>query len=78
MAGSASRRWRQDIRTRYRVPSGEAAGAASGYASGGPVGAVVGGALGAAGGALAGTTNMLGAPGCAAGYYYYNGYCYSR
>jgi hypothetical protein len=58
--------------------SGEAAGAASGYQSGGPVGAVVGGALGAAGGAVAGTANMLGAPGCAAGYYYYNGYCYPR
>jgi hypothetical protein len=58
--------------------SGEAAGAASGYASGGPVGAVVGGALGAAGGALAGTADMLGAPGCTAGYYYYNGYCYPR
>ena len=57
--------------------SGEAAGAANGYATDGPIGAVVGGALGAAGGALAGTTNMLGAPGCAAGYYYYNGYCYS-
>lgn len=56
--------------------SGEAAGAASGYANGGPVGAVVGGALGAAGGALAGTADMLGAPGCTAGYYYYNGYCY--
>ena len=58
--------------------SGEAAGAASGYATGGPVGAVVGGALGAAGGALAGTTNLLGAPGCTGGYYYYNGYCYPR
>jgi hypothetical protein len=58
--------------------SGEAAGAASGYATGGPVGAVVGGALGAAGGALAGTADMLGAPGCAAGYYYYSGYCYPR
>jgi hypothetical protein len=58
--------------------SGEASGAAQGYASGGPVGAVVGGALGSAGGALAGTANMLGAPGCAAGYYYYNGYCYPR
>jgi hypothetical protein len=31
-----------------------------------------------AGGALAGTANMLGAPGCADGYYYYNGYCYQR
>ena len=39
---------------------------------------VVGGALGAAGGALAGTADMLGAPGCAAGYYYYNGYFYPR
>jgi hypothetical protein len=58
--------------------SGEAAGAANGYATSGPVGAVVGGALGAAGGALAGTANILGAPGCAAGYYYYNGYCYPR
>jgi hypothetical protein len=58
--------------------SGEAAGAASGYATDGPVGAVIGGALGAAGGALAGTANMLGAPGCLAGYYYYNGYCYPR
>ena len=58
--------------------SGEAAGAASGDATGGPVGALVGGALGAAGGALAGTTNMLGAPGCNAGYYYYSGYCYPR
>ena len=56
--------------------SGEAAGAANGYATGGPVGAVVGGALGAAGGAVSGTANMMGAPGCAAGYYYYNGYCY--
>ena len=45
---------------------------------GGQIGAVVGGALGAAGGALAGTANMLGAPGCADGYYYYNGYCYQR
>jgi hypothetical protein len=58
--------------------SGEATGAASGYATGGPIGAVVGGALGAAGGVLAGTANMLGAPGCADGYYYYNGYCYQR
>jgi hypothetical protein len=59
--------------------SGEASGAAQGYATGGPVGAVVGGALGAAGGAIAGTGNMLSggaAPACAAGYYYYNGYCY--
>jgi hypothetical protein len=58
--------------------SGEASGAAQGYTSGGPVGAVVGGALGAAGGALAGTANILGAPGCAVGYYYYNGNCYPR
>ena len=65
--------------------SGEAAGAAQGYQSGGPVGAVVGGALGAAGGTLQGTGNMLSggssppaAPACAAGYYFYNGYCYPR
>jgi hypothetical protein len=62
--------------------SGEASGAAQGYASGGPVGAVVGGALGTAGGAVSGTANMLTgvppAPTCAAGYYYYNGYCYPR
>jgi hypothetical protein len=62
--------------------SGEAAGAAQGYQSGGPVGAVVGGALGTATGAITGTANALTgappAPTCAAGYYYYNGYCYPR
>jgi hypothetical protein len=65
--------------------SGEAAGAARGAQTGGPVGAVVGGALGTATGALQGTGNMLSgssalpaAPACAAGYYYYNGYCYPR
>jgi hypothetical protein len=62
--------------------SGEAARAAQGYQTGGPVGAVVGGALGAAGGAVSGTANMLSGgsspPTCAAGYYFYNGYCYPR
>jgi hypothetical protein len=62
--------------------SGEAQGAASGYQAGGPVGAVVGGALGTATGTVTGTANALtggaAAPACAAGYYYYNGYCYPR
>src|ERR1700752_1770732 len=58
--------------------SGEAAGAAGGYATDRPVGAGIGGALGAAGVALAGSANILGAPSCTPGYYYYNGYCYPR
>ena len=60
--------------------SGEAAGAARGYNAAGPVGAVVGGAIGTATGTVTGTANALSGgstpPGCAAGYHWYNGYCY--
>ena len=55
--------------------SGETPGAAQGYAAGGPVGAVVGGAIAGTGIMLTGAAPR---PVCGAGYYYYNGYCYSN